>query len=81
MEHYVGLDVSLELTSVCIVGGQGHIISETKVPSDPEDLVRYFRSLEHPINRIALEAGPLSQWIHAGLVAAGFDTVLLEHGM
>ena len=42
MEHYAGLDVSLELTSVCIVDAQGRIVRETKVPSDPEDLVRYF---------------------------------------
>lgn len=76
MEHYAGLDVSLELTSVCIVDAQGRIIRETKVPSDPEDLVRYFE--EHPITRIGLEAGPLSQWIYAGLTAAGFETVLLE---
>ena len=78
MEHYAGLDVSLELTSVCIVDERGTIVRETKVPSEPEDLARYFGALEHPITRIALEAGPLSQWIHAGLTAAGFETVLLE---
>jgi transposase len=72
------LDVSLELTSVCIVDERGTIVRETKVPSDPDDLVRYFRSREHPITRIALEAGPLSHWIHAGLTAARFDAVLLE---
>ena len=78
MEHYAGLDVSLELTSVCIVDVQGAIVRETKVPSDPEALVRYFTALKLSIARIGLEAGPLSQWIHAGLVAAGFETVLLE---
>ena len=78
MEHYAGLDVSLKLTSVCIVDAQGRVIGETKVPSDPEDLVRYFGALDHPITRVALEAGPLSQWLHAGLTAAGFEAVLLE---
>ncbi len=48
------------------------------MPSEPEDLVRCFEALEHPVTRIALEAGPLSQWLHAGLVAAGFEAVLLE---
>lgn len=28
--------------------------------------------------RIGLEAGPLSQWLHAGLTAAGFEVILLE---
>jgi len=78
VEHYAGLDVSLELTSVCIVDAQGIIVREAKVASDPEDLVRYFRSLELAITRVALEAGPLSQWLHAGLIAAGFEAVLLE---
>ena len=78
MEHYAGLDVSLELTSVCVVDAQGAIVRETKVASHPEDLVGYFRSLEHPVTRIGLEAGPLSQWLHAGLTSAGLDAVLLE---
>lgn len=78
MEHYAGLDVSLELTSVCIVDAQGGIVRETKVPSEPGALVRFIAGQELSITRIALEAGPLSQWIHAGLIAAGFETVLLE---
>ena len=40
MEHYAGLDVSLELTSVCIVDAQGAIIRETKVANHPEDHLR-----------------------------------------
>ncbi len=31
-----------------------------------------------PVNRIGLGAGPLSQWLHAGLTQAAFETVLLE---
>src|SRR4030095_7752302 len=31
-----------------------------------------------PLTRIGLEAGPLSQWLHAGLTKAGFEAVLLE---
>jgi transposase len=30
------------------------------------------------VARIGLEAGPLSQWLHAGLDEAGFEAVLLE---
>jgi transposase len=78
VEHYAGMDVSLELTSVCIVDARGEIICEAKVPSDPEDLVRFLAAQEQPITRVALEAGPLSQWLHAGLVAAGFEAALLE---
>lgn len=78
MEHYVGIDVSLEESSVCILDTTGTIVREIKIASEPEALVRYFDELELSVGRIGLEAGPLSQWIHAGLVAAGHDAVLLE---
>ena len=36
MEHYVGLDVSLKLTAICIVDQTGKIEREGVVASDPE---------------------------------------------
>ncbi|MBB4200710.1 transposase, partial [Rhodoblastus sphagnicola] len=78
MEYYVGIDVSLELSSVCIVDAKGKIVKEAKVGSDPDSLIAFLRGLGMPIDRIGLEAGPLSQWLHAGLTKAGFETVLLE---
>ena len=75
MEHFAGIDVSLEHSSVCVVDGVGKIVREAKVASEPEALIRFFRGLETGVTRIGLEAGPLSQWLHAGLVAAGFEVV------
>jgi transposase len=78
MERYAGIDVSLKWSSVCVVDATGKIVRETKVPSEPETLVAFFRQLGLPLTRIGLEAGPLSQWLHAGLTRAGFEVVLLE---
>jgi len=78
MEHYAGIDVSLELSSVCVVDVQGKILKEAKVASEPETLVAFFKALGFAVKRIGLEAGPLSQWLQAGLKRAGFETVLLE---
>ena len=78
MEHYAGLDVSLEQTSVCVVDAQGEVVREAKVASEPEALVGFLCAHEPRIIRVGLEAGPLSQWLHAGLVSAGFEVVLLE---
>lgn len=78
MEHYAGIDVSLELSSVCIVDAQGQIVKEAKVPSDPQVLAAWLKSLGFSVTRVGLEAGPLSQWLHAGLTQTGFTTVLLE---
>ena len=57
MEHYAGLDVSLELSSVCIVDERGTIISEAKVASEPEALIGFLRMREVEIARVGLEAG------------------------
>jgi transposase len=78
MEHYAGIDVSLQLSSVCVVDAQGKIVKEAKVASEPESLIAFFAALGFAVKRIGLEAGPLSQWLHAGLTRAGFETVLLE---
>ena len=78
MDYYAGLDVSLELTSVCLVDQRGEVVCEAKVASEPEALARFLCEQQLPIVRVALEAGPLSQWLHVGLVEASFDAVLLE---
>lgn len=66
MENYAGIDVSLELSSVCVVDAQGKILKEAKVASEPDALVECFEALGFAVKRIGLEAGPLSQWLHAG---------------
>jgi transposase len=78
MEQYAGIDVSLEWSSVCIVDNQGKILKEDKVASAPEALIAWFAAQTVPMARIGLEAGPLSQWLYAGLKAAGLNVELIE---
>lgn len=78
MDYFVGIDVSLEASSVCIVDAAGKIVREMKVASDPEALRLHFVAQGLELKRIGLEAGPLSQWLYEGLANAGFDVVLLE---
>src|SRR5262245_13189300 len=78
VEHHAGIDVSLGLSSDCIVDARVKIVMEVKVASEPDALVSFFKGLGSPVKLIGLEAGPLSQWLHAGLMRAGFEAVLLE---
>ena len=78
MEHHVGIDVSLDLSSVCVLDAAGKVVREAKVASEPQALVAFLRGLELPVARVGLEAGPLSQWLYDGLREAGFEAVLLE---
>jgi transposase len=78
MEQYAGIDVSLESSSVCVVDASGRIIREAKVASEPEALIAWFSGLGVNLARIGLEAGPLSQWLYAGMREAGLAVELLE---
>ena len=71
MEHYAGIDVSLEYSSICVVDATGKIVREDKIASEPEVLIAWFGSLGYALTRIGLEAGPLSQWLYAAMVPPG----------
>jgi len=78
MDYYAGIDVSLEASSVCVVDASGKIVKETKVSSEPAALMAWLKALPFALARIGLEAGPLSQWLYAGLKRAGYAVELLE---
>ena len=78
MKHYAGLDVSVKETSVCIVDETGKICREIKVVSHPEDLLQLLQDPAWRLERIGLEAGPLSQWLFEGLAQAGLPVVCIE---
>ena len=78
MKHYAGLDVSLKETSVCIVDETGKVCREIKVASHPEDVQRLLQDPAWRLDRIGLEAGPLSQWLFSGLAEAGLPVVCIE---
>src|SRR5258708_17076074 len=78
MDHYAGIDVSLECSSVCVVDAKGEMVGEAKVASEPEALIAWFHSLGSDLARIGLEAGPLAQWLYAAMGPGGLAVELLE---
>ena len=67
MEHYVGLDVSLKLTAICIVDRTGTIQREGVVHSDPEAIAAFIKSNAPHVARIGLETGATSTWLSTEL--------------
>ena len=78
MEHYAGIDLSVESSSICVVDGSGKLIREAKALSEPDALIAWFRKLGLPLARIGIEAGPLSQWLYIHLRNAGLPVELIE---
>lgn len=78
MKLFVGLDVSLEKTAICVISEHGKIVREAQAASEPEALARWIENLDGTIAVVGLEAGPLSQWLHRGMTEAGLSVVLME---
>ena len=78
MDHFVGIDVSLESCAVCVVAQSGAVVKEAKVACEPEALIEFLREETSDIVGVGLEAGPLSQWLHRHLCEAGLPAVLME---
>lgn len=78
MDLYIGLDVSLASTAICVVSAQGKLIKETTAASEPDELLAVLRAIPGNVVAVGLEAGPLSQWLYRHLTEAGFVAVLME---
>jgi transposase len=78
MQHYVGLDVSVKETSVCIVDKAGKVIREVKVATKPAEILAVLTEEALAIERIGLEAGPLSQWLYSALAEAVLPVICVE---
>ena len=52
MVHFVGLDVSVKATSVCVVDDTGKVILERKIPTEGADIIALLTSLGVTFGRI-----------------------------
>ena len=78
MSLYAGLDISVKTTAICVVDGNGRVLLEKIVDSSPDVIAEQLREFDQPLERIGLEAGPLSQWIYGGLVEIGLAAICVE---
>ena len=75
MEKYVGLDVSMEETSVCVLDAGGNIVFEGKTSSQPDALSKLLRAKASDAARIVLETGSLASWLWHELRGRNFPVI------
>jgi transposase len=78
MEHYVGLDVSLKRTSICVVSHTGSVVRESVVDSDPEAIASFVRSHAPGAVRIGLETGATATWLWNELKRLGLPVICID---
>ena len=78
MEHYVGLDVSLKLTAICIVDQTGKIEREGMVVSNPEAIAAFIKSHAPHVARVGLETGATATWLWTKLNKMGLPIICID---
>lgn len=78
MTEYVGLDVSKEETSVCVVDEVGTVLWSGKTLSDPSSIFATLREQTLCPGRIVLETGTLSNWLARGLGGLGLAVDVID---
>ena len=78
MEVYVGMDVSLKETSICVVDGNGEIVSEGTVISEPSAIAEFVKTNGVSARRIGLETGPTTTWLWHELRALGLPVICID---
>ena len=78
MEQYVGMDVSLKETSICVVDDNGEIMCEGTVISEPEAIAEFVKAKAVRAKRIGLETGPTSTWLWHELRTLGLPVICID---
>lgn len=78
MELYVGMDVSLKETSICVVNEAGGIVSEGVVISEPDVIAAHIKNRAAGAKRIGLETGPTATWLWHELRARGLPVICID---
>jgi transposase len=78
MEYYVGLDVSLKQTSICVVDQTGSMVCEGVVDSDPEAIAEFVRAKAPGVVRIGIETGPTTTWLWTELKRLGLPVICID---
>src|ERR1700693_4143649 len=76
--QYVGLDVSLKETSICVVDNVGKIVWRGRTGSTPEAIASAVKQHSPRAARIGLESGQLSSWLFHELKEAGHPVICVD---
>lgn len=78
MGVYAALDVSQEETAICMVGQDGALLAEAKVPTCPDAIADWLVDRADGLERVGMETGPLAVWLWNALTARQVPIVCLD---
>src|SRR3546814_12651758 len=71
-------DLSMEETAICVIDGDGRVVAEAKVATEPAAIAAYLARWSGSLAKVGLEAGSLSPWLWHALRDLGLPVVCME---
>ena len=78
MAYYVGLDVSVKETSICILDDKGCVVARTDVSTDPDLIARFISKHAPDVERVVHESGILAIWLTRELEKRGLPIICID---
>ena len=75
---FVGLDVSVKRTSMCIIDATGQVVREQIRSRSPGRGRTLIRATGIDVEQVGLEAGVSSAWLARGLLAKGLPAIVID---
>lgn len=76
--YFVGLDVSKEITSVCVRARGGEVHAAFEVPTDPDAIERSLNRVPGRIDCVVLETGRMANWLYQELHDRSLPVVCID---
>ncbi len=78
LEVRFGVERNQAASSICVVDGDGEIVCEGTVLSEPEAIAEFIKTKAPHSKRIGLETGPTSTWLWHELRALGLPVICID---
>lgn len=78
MAYYVGLDVSVKETSICIMDDKGVVAARTDVSTDPDLIAQFISKHASEVERVVHESGILAIWLTRELEQRGVPIICID---
>ena len=78
MAYYVGLDVSVKGTSICIMDDKGVVAARTDVSTDPDLIAHFISKHALEVERVVHESGILAIWLTRELEKRGVPIICID---
>lgn len=78
MKYYVGLDISMKETFICIEDELGKILYRGHVKTDPDLIAEKLNKFQVSIEKVGVESGSISHWLVDKLRELGIPAICID---